>query len=52
MHAYMTHVQNNAEESVCQVLDVLHDCDFTYRLDSGDQIRVAISVDHKARQEP
>ena len=50
VHAYMTHVQNNAEESVRQVLDVLHDCDFTYRLDSGDQIRVAISVDHKARQ--
>ncbi len=50
MHAYMTHVQNNAEESVRQVLDVLHDCDFTYRLDSGDQIQVAISVDHEARQ--
>ena len=50
VQAYMTHVQNNAEESVRQVLDVLHDCDFTYRLDSGDQIQVAISVDHKARQ--
>jgi 5-oxoprolinase (ATP-hydrolysing) len=50
VHAYMRHVQDNAEESVRRVLDVLHDCDFTYPLDSGAQIKVVISVD-KARRE-
>ena len=50
VHAYMTHVQDNAEESVRRVLDVLRDCEFTYPLDSGDQIKVAITVDKSARQ--
>ncbi|MGB0798288.1 MAG: hydantoinase B/oxoprolinase family protein, partial [Planktomarina sp.] len=50
IHAYMTHVQDNAEESVRRVLDVLHDCDFTYPLDSGDQVQVAITVDRANRQ--
>ena len=49
VHAYMSHVQANAEESVRRVLDVLHDCEFTYPLDSGDQIRVAISVNKAER---
>lgn len=49
VHAYMTHVQANAEESVRRVLDVLHDCKFTYPLDSGDQIQVAITVHKKQR---
>ena len=49
VHAYMTHVQANAEESVRRVLDVLHDCEFIYPLDSGDQIKVAITV-HKAQR--
>lgn len=50
VHAYMTHVQDNAEESVRRVLDVLRDCTFTYPLDSGDQIKVAITVDKSTRQ--
>ena len=50
VHAYMGHVQDNAEESVRRVLDVLKDSAFTYPLDSGAQIRVAISVDHAARK--
>ncbi|HEY9040422.1 MAG TPA: hydantoinase B/oxoprolinase family protein [Roseovarius sp.] len=50
VHAYMTHVQDNAEESVRRVLDVLHDCEFTYPLDSGAQIKVAISVDKADRR--
>ncbi|AZV78682.1 5-oxoprolinase [Parasedimentitalea marina] len=49
VHAYMTHVQKNAEESVRRVLDVLHDSKFTYPLDSGDQIKVAISVNKRER---
>lgn len=50
VHAYMTHVQDNAEESVRRVLDVLHDCAFEYPLDSGDRIKVAITVDKAARR--
>ena len=50
VHAYMSHVQDNAEESVRRVLDVLRDCAFTYPLDSGAQIKVAITVDKGARQ--
>lgn len=50
IHAYMGHVQDNAEESVRRVLDVLHDSSFTYPLDSGAQIKVAISVNKSARE--
>jgi len=50
VHAYMNHVQDNAEESVRRVLDVLHDCTFDYPLDSGDRIKVAITVDRVARR--
>ncbi len=50
VHAYMRHVQDNAEESVRRVLDVLKDCSFSYELDSGARIEVAISVDRAARE--
>jgi len=50
VHAYMKHVQDNAEESVRRVLDVLNDGQFTYRMDDGHRISVRISVDHKARR--
>ncbi len=49
MHAYMRHVQDNAEESVRRVLDVLRDSSFSYPLDGGAQIKVAISVDKADR---
>ncbi|SMP35760.1 hydantoinase B/oxoprolinase family protein [Shimia sagamensis] len=49
VQAYMGHVQDNAEESVRRVLDVLHDCSFSYPLDDGAKIEVAISVDKAAR---
>lgn len=49
VQAYMRHVQDNAEESVRRVLDVLDDCQYTYALDSGAEIRVAISVDRDSR---
>ena len=49
VHAYMGHVQDTAEESVRRVLDVLHDCSFTYPLDGGARIEVAIRVDRAAR---
>lgn len=50
VHAYMGHVQDNAEESVRRVLDVLSDCEFTYPMDNGDQIQVKITVDKDARE--
>ena len=33
VHAYMHHVQDNADESVRRVIDRLHDCEFSYELD-------------------
>jgi 5-oxoprolinase (ATP-hydrolysing) len=49
VHAYMQHVQDNAEESVRRVIDVLKDSDFTYKMDDGHQISVAIKVDKLKR---
>ena len=50
VHAYMDHVQDNAEESVRRVIEVLSDTAFTQTLDSGAQIRVALTVDRENRQ--
>ena len=49
VHAYMQHVQDNAEESVRRILDVINDSGFTYKMDDGYQVSVAISVDKKKR---
>ena len=49
VHAYMGHVQDNAEEQVRRVLDVLKDGSFTYPLDDGAQVSVDIRID-KARR--
>ncbi len=49
IHAYMGHVQDNAEESVRRVLDVLKDSAFTYPMDDGAQIKVKITVDKASR---
>jgi len=49
VHAYMGHVQDNAEESVRRVLDVLSDSSFTYKMDDGHQVSVSISVDKTNR---
>jgi len=50
VQAYMGHVQNNAEESVRCVIDVLKDGNFTYNLDTGGQIQVAIRIDRDNRR--
>ena len=50
VHAYMGHVQDNAEESVRRVLDVLKDGSFSYEMDNGDVIKVAITVDKEKRE--
>ena len=49
VHAYMGHVQDNAEESVRRVIDALHDSEFAYEMDQGSVIKVKISVDKEAR---
>jgi 5-oxoprolinase (ATP-hydrolysing) len=50
VHAYMKHVQDNADESVRRVIDRLHDSAFSYEADQGNVIAVKISVDKKRRQ--
>ncbi|MGJ8611468.1 MAG: hydantoinase B/oxoprolinase family protein, partial [Octadecabacter sp.] len=47
--AYMGHVQDNAEESVRGVIDRLLDGAFTYPMDNGQIIEVAVSVDKSSR---
>ncbi len=47
--AYMSHVIANADESVRRLLDRLEDGSFTYPMDNGAQVRVAIRIDRKAR---
>ncbi|MDH3597290.1 MAG: hydantoinase B/oxoprolinase family protein, partial [Rhodospirillales bacterium] len=49
VHAYMGHVQDNAEEQVRRVLDVLKDGSFTYALDSGAEVSVSIRIDKAER---
>lgn len=49
VHAYMGHVQDNAEESVRRVLDVLKDGSFTYPMDDGFEIKVKISINKETR---
>jgi 5-oxoprolinase (ATP-hydrolysing) len=47
--AYMGFVQDNAEESVRRAIQVLKDGDFSYPLDNGSVIRVAIAIDRQNR---
>ena len=49
VHAYMGHVQDNAEESVRRVIDALHPSEFAYEMDQGTVIKVRISVDKESR---
>ena len=50
VHAYMKHVQDNAEEQVRRVIDVMRDGAFELPMDDGSVIRVRITFD-KARRE-
>ena len=47
--AYMQHVQDNAEAAVRRVIDVLQEGSFTYELDQGEQIQVAIAINPDTR---
>jgi 5-oxoprolinase (ATP-hydrolysing) len=50
VHAYMRHVQDNAEEAVRRVIGVLRDGEFSYEMDCGGVIRVRIAIDRAARR--
>ncbi len=50
VHAYMQHVQDNAEEAVRRVIDVLKDGEFEYEMDVGARIHVKIAIDQAARR--
>ncbi len=47
--AYMGHVQDNAAESVARVIETLQDGSFHYKMDEGQDIHVAVSVDKAKR---
>jgi 5-oxoprolinase (ATP-hydrolysing) len=49
VRAYMGHVQDNAEEAVRRVIAVLKDGAYSYELDNGARIEVAIRVDAARR---
>jgi 5-oxoprolinase (ATP-hydrolysing) len=49
VRAYMGHVQDNAEEAVRRVIAVLKDGAYSYELDNGARIEVAIRVDAASR---
>jgi 5-oxoprolinase (ATP-hydrolysing) len=49
VHAYMAHVQDNAEESVRRAITALEDGEFSYAMDNGARIAVKVTVDVAAR---
>ncbi|MBU7584690.1 MAG: hydantoinase B/oxoprolinase family protein [Nostoc sp. TH1S01] len=49
VQAYMNFVQDNAEESVRRVIEVLKDGSFSYALDDGSVIQVAITINQENR---
>ncbi|WP_432199999.1 hydantoinase B/oxoprolinase family protein [Erythrobacter sp. W53] len=49
VRAFMGHVLDNAEEQVRRLLDRLEDGSFTYAMDSGAQISVALRIDRASR---
>jgi len=50
VHAYMRHVQDNAEEMVRRVIDVLQDGRFRVEMDNGAEICVSVAIDRERRR--
>ena len=50
VQAYMSHVQDNAAEEVRRLIGKLSDCEYEYPTDTGQTIRVKITVDTDARE--
>ncbi|MFD8392640.1 hydantoinase B/oxoprolinase family protein [Streptomyces sp. NPDC059680] len=49
VHAYMRHVQDNAEECVRRIIATLHDGEHRYETDNGAVIQVALRIDRERR---
>jgi len=49
VHAYMAHVQDNAEQTLRDCLAQLPSGEFSYEMDDGTRMQVAIRVDQAAR---
>ncbi|HEY1724787.1 MAG TPA: hydantoinase B/oxoprolinase family protein [Steroidobacteraceae bacterium] len=49
VRAYMSHVQDHAEELVRRAIGALKDGQFDYELDDGARIRVRLSIDREQR---
>ena len=50
VHAYMNHVQDNAEESIRNAIVNLKQGEYEYELDNGEFIRVNVKIDKKKRE--
>lgn len=50
VEAYMRHVQDNAAEEVARLIGRLEDCAYEYPTDTGQVIRVKITVDRENRE--
>ena len=50
VQAYMAHVQDNAAEEVRRLIGRLSDCAYDYPTDTGQVIRVRITVDREGRE--
>lgn len=49
VHAYMRHVQDNAEECVRRIIAILDDGEHRYETDNGAVIQVALHIDREQR---
>lgn len=49
VHAYMGYIQDNAEEAVRRVISQIDDASFDYETDTGDRIKLVITVNKQAR---
>ena len=47
VQAYMQHIQDNAEQAVCQAIQKLHPGSFTYEMDDGSKIQVQIDINQQ-----
>ena len=50
VHAYMNHVQDNAEESIRNAIVNLKQGEYEYELDNGEFIKVNVKIDKKNRE--
>ena len=50
VHAYMNHVQDNAEESIRNAIVNLKQGEYEYELDNGEFIRVSVKIDKDNRE--